>query len=52
MSVSSIYLGMAIQSFVIASLMKVKAIEVSPGQQAMAGAVFLVMMLLALVVGK
>lgn len=51
MSVSSIYLGMAIQSF-IASLMKVKSIEVSPGQQAMAGAVFLVMMLLALVVGK
>ena len=32
MSVSSIYLGMAIQSFVIAVLMKVNLIEVSPGQ--------------------
>lgn len=52
MSVSSIYLGMAIQSFVIAVLMKVNLIEVSPGQQAKAGAIFLALMLLAPAVGK
>jgi len=50
---SDLYLGMAVQAFITAGLMKTELLKVSPGQQVVAGAIFLVMSLtLWLVVGK
>jgi len=43
---SNFYLGMAVQAFITAGLMKTEMIKVSPGQQVVVGAMFLVMSLI------
>lgn len=50
---SAIYFGMAVQSFIVAGLMKTELLKVSPAQQVIAGVMFLVMsLILRLAVGK
>lgn len=45
---SKVYLGMAMQAFSVAAIMKTEMINVTPGQQVVAGAIFLVMSLIPL----
>lgn len=50
---SDLYLGMAVQAFITAGLMKTEMIKVTPGRQVVAGVMFLVMsLILWLAVGK
>lgn len=49
---SKIYLGMAMQSFIVAVIMKLELVNVTPAQQALAGAMFMIIAGLFTAVGK